>query len=430
MIYVQLFVLQRFGGRAWMMHNVGTRRAGRLVLLVLAATVLGGCSLSRLAESMRVLEDVEAGAGPSALKEETPVPGCETITYRRNGVVRIADIYSPGGGEPARSGLLLVPGADPDGKDDPRFVAFAETLARARFEVIAPDIPGLRELRVRAADSEHIRDALILLSNRRAEAGDATVGVVAISFATGPTTIALLSPEARGRAHFMLYIGGYYDLEAVITFFTTGWYRDGGDGKMKHRPPNSYGKWFFAVSNADFIDDPGDRALIEWMGRRRLDDADADLSQVVPRLGPEGRAVYDLLTNTDPERVPELLARQPPRARAEIAALDLKRLDLSGLGARFLLVHGNDDPIIPETQSIAFAARVAHAELYLLDSMQHVDPKPAGLGDKIRMLSMMYDFLKERDRERPEARDAAGIGEVTSKPCRDGWARVPAPAKW
>lgn len=403
-----------------MADYVRARRAGALVALLVAAVLLGGCSFSRLGESMRVLEDVQAGAGPSPLKEQTPVPTCSTVTYRRDGVERVADIYRPGDGEPALAGLLLAPGADPDGKDDPRFVAFAETLARARFEVVAPDIPGLRELRVRAADSDHIRDALILLSNRRGEAGDATVGVIAISFATGPTTIALLSPEATGRAHFMLYIGGYYDIEAVITFFTTGWYRDGGDGKMKHREPNSYGKWFFAVSNADFIDDPYDRALIEWMGRRRLDDPDADLSQAVPRLGPQGRAVYDLLTNTDPDLVPELLARQPPRARAEIAALDLKRRDLSGLDARFLLVHGNDDPVIPETQSIAFAARTAQAELYLLDSMQHVDPKPAGLGDKLRMLSMMYDFLTERDRVRPPEAADDSIEELHTERCRGG----------
>jgi len=396
------------------------RRAGALVALVVTAVMAGGCSLSRLGESMRVLEDVQAGAAPSALKEQTPVPVCETVTYRRDGVERVADIYRPGDGDPALAGLLLAPGADPDGKDDPRFVAFAETLARARFEVVAPDIPGLRELRVRAADSDHIRDALILLSNRRGEAGDATVGVIAISFATGPTTIALLSPEATGRAHFMLYIGGYYDIEAVITFFTTGWYRDGGDGEMKHREPNSYGKWFFAVSNADFIDDPYDRALIEWMGRRRLDDPDADLSQAVPRLGPQGRAVYDLLTNTDPDLVPALLARQPPRARAEIAALDLKRRDLSGLDARFLLVHGNDDPVIPETQSIAFAARAQQAELYLLDSMKHVDPKPAGLGDKLSMLSMMYDFLTERDQVRPPEAADNSIEELHTEQCRGG----------
>lgn len=403
-----------------MTDNSRVGRARALVMLLIGMSVLAGCTLSRIAESSRVLEDIEAGAGPSALKDTTPAPACETVTYRRNGVLRVADVYRPGAGEPALAGLLLAPGADPDGKDDPRFVAFAETLARARFEVVAPDIPGLRELRVRAADSEHIRDALVLLSNRRAEAGDATVGVVAISFATGPTTIALLSPDVKDRAHFLLYIGGYYDIEAVITFFTTGWYRDGGDGEMKHRQPNSYGKWFFAVSNADFIDDPYDRALIEWMGRRRLDDPGADLSQAVPRLGPEGRAVYDLLTNTDPERVPELIAKQPPRARAEIAALDLKRLDLSSLDARFLLVHGNDDPVIPESQSIAFSENTPQAELYLLDSMQHVDPKPAGLGDKIRMLSVMYDFLSERDRERPVEVDESGVEELQARPCREG----------
>ena len=389
-------------------------------MLLLAAPVMAGCSFSRLGESMRVLEDVQAGVGPSALKERTPTPTCSTVTYRRDGVRRVADIYLPGDGRPALAGLMLSPGADPDGKDDPRFVAFAQSLARARFEVVAPDIPGMRKLRVRAADSEDIRDALFLVSNRRAKEGNATVGIVAISFSTGPTTIAMLSPEMKGRAHFMLYIGGYYDIEAAITFFTTGWYRDGGDGALKHRPPNSYGKWFFAVSNADFIDDPDDRVLVDRMGRRRLDDPDADLSDIVPRLGPQGRAVYDLLTNTDPEKVPELLARQPPRARAEIAALDIKRRDLSALDARFLLVHGNDDRVIPETQSMAFAARAPHAELYLLDSMQHVDPQPAGFVDKIRMLAMMYDFLKERDRVRPVTSAVADVEELSAEPCRGG----------
>lgn len=402
-----------------MANKRGNFRTWWLGFPMFAALVLAGCSPSRLTESMRVLEDVQAGAGPSKLKEMTPVPTCSTITYRRDGVVRVADLYRPGGYETALAGLLIAPGASPYGKDDPRLVAFAETMARARFEVVAPDITGLRELRVRAADSEHIRDALLLLSDRRAEAGDATVGVVAISFATGPATLALLSPEASGLAQFMLYIGGYYDLETAITFFTTGWYRDGGDGEMKYRPPSSYGKWLFAVSNADFIEDPADRVLVEWIGRRRLDDPNADLSNVLARLGPEGRAIYDLLTNTDPDRVPGLLARLPRRARAEIAALDVKRRDLSGLDAKFLLVHGNDDPVIPETQSVAFAARVPHAELYLLDSMQHVDPKPAGLGDRIRLLTVIYDFLKERDQVRPVSAAGAGrVLEMESEPCR------------
>ena len=64
-------------------------RAEALVALLVTAVLLGGCSFSRLGESMRVLEDVQAGAGPSTLKEQTPVPTCSTITYRRDGVERV-----------------------------------------------------------------------------------------------------------------------------------------------------------------------------------------------------------------------------------------------------------------------------------------------------------------------------------------------------
>lgn len=395
---------------------------GRIHGAALAATLLfsglfgAGCSPVRMTEAVWVLEDAQAGAGPSKLKDKTAAPSCATLTYRRNGAVREADIYLPGGDDVAQAGLLLAPGADPDGNDDPRFVAFAETMARARFEVVAPDIPGLRELRVRAGDADSVRDALLLLVDRRSQAGDATIGVFALSLATGLTTIALLSPEVEERVHFILYLGGYFDLEAVITFFTTGWYRE--DGKMKYREPDSYGKWFFAVSNADLIEDPKDRLLVERMGRRRLDDPDADLSDIVERLGPEGRAVYNLLTNNDPGRVSVLLRKLPAEIQEEIRALDVKHRDLSGMEPRFLLVHGNNDPVIPESQSIAFAKSVDHAELYILDSLVHVDPRGAGLGDKITLLSLMYDLLSERDRVRSVGKVDLGIEVLEERPCR------------
>lgn len=386
--------------------------------IVACVLAIASCSPARLTEAVRVLEDAQAGEGPSQLKEEVPQPVCTTVTYRRNGVVRTADVYLPGGERTARAGLLLAHGADPDGKDDPRFVAFAETLARGRFEVVAPDIPGLRELRVRASDADFIRDGLLLLAQRRADAGDATVGLFALSLATGLASIALLSPEVEGRAHFILYLGGYFDLEAVITFFTTGWYLK--NGELKYRPTDSYGKWFFAVSNADLIEDPADRLLVERMGRRRLEDPDAGLSDIVPQLGPEGQAVYRLLTNRDPALVPELLAELPPRIRAEVRALDIKRRDLSTLHERFLLVHGANDPVIPESQSIAFAASVDHAELYLLDSLTHVDPRGAGFEDKITLVSLMYDLLEERDRVRPVDAVDLNIEELARRPCRGG----------
>ena len=88
-----------------------------------------------------------------------------------------------------------------------------------------------------------------------------------------------------------------------------------------------------------------------------------------------------------------------PGVVEDIRRLDLKRRDLARLGVRFILVHGHDDPIIPVTESIGLAAALApgRAELFILDSLDHVDPKPTGLADKIRLLRAIYTGLEIRD---------------------------------
>ena len=55
---------------------------------------------------------------------------------------------------------LAVPGAVPLASDDPRFTAFAASLARAGFAVLAPRMSGFRQLRVRPADAREIADGI------------------------------------------------------------------------------------------------------------------------------------------------------------------------------------------------------------------------------------------------------------------------------
>lgn len=369
------------------------RVAGALLALVIGAALAGGCSPGRLAESTRLLADIGAGHGPSALKESTPPPRREGIHFQIGGRRHAGDLYTP----PAPlAGLVLVPGLAPAGRDDGRLVAFATSLARARFQVLVPDLPNMRALRVRAGDARIIADAAIHL---RALDPARPLGMAAISFAAGPMTVALFEPGMAGTVDFMVTVGGYYDLEAVITFFTTGYYRDGPGEPWRHRRPNVYGKWVFVLSNAGRLDDPGDRVALMTMAERRLDDPDADISGLAAGLGPQGRAVYALLANTDPDRVPALLAALPPVVGGEIAALDLKGRDLAGLDTRFVLVHGRDDPIIPETESMAFAAAAppGRAHLYLLDSFRHVDASDLSLGDTLTLLGAVYTVLDYRD---------------------------------
>lgn len=372
-----------------------TRLVYAILALLTVLAIVGACSLGRVRESTRVLADIAAADGPSSLKETTTPPVLKTIDFDVQGRRHVGDLYTP---PSPLAGLVLVPGLAPAGKDDRRLKAFANSLARARFQVLVPDLPNMRALRVSVGDARIIADAAIHLDSL---APGRPLGMSAISFAVGPMVVALFSPGVADRVNFMISVGGYYDLEAVITFFTTGYYRESPDAAWRYRRPNVYGKWVFVVSNANRLDDPGDRIALMTMAERRLDDPNADISGLAEGLGPQGRAVYALLTNTDPDRVPALLAALPTAVTEEIAALDLKRRDLRALNVAFILVHGRDDQIIPETESMAFAdaARPGTADLYLLDSFQHVDPGELALSDKLSLLDAVYTVLGFRDGE-------------------------------
>ena len=133
------------------------------------------------------------------------------------------------------------------------------------------------------------------------------------------------------------------------------------------------------LTNAGRLADPHDRATLLEMASRKLDDADADVTDLASNLGPQGRSVYALVSNGDPDRVPELIADLPPEVRGEIERLDLARRNLAALDTDFLLIHDRDDRIIPASQSAALAGAVApgRARLYLVGGLDHAQVETA-----------------------------------------------------
>jgi hypothetical protein len=371
-----------------------------LVIFFMVCTLLAilpSCSPSRLAEAARLLDDIDAGTGPSELKALTQFPLREAVFYGgRDGSSAFAgDLYSSA--ELELAGMVLVPGVARKGKDDPRLVAFATTLARARFMVLVPDLPRLRDLRIGPEDAAGIAAAAHYLNSRLA--GRGKIGMTAVSYAVGPAVLALFKPGIAEKVDFVLAIGGYYDMTAVITFFTTGYYREGESEDWRHRRANEYGKWAFVRGNTGRLDSRADGALLAQMAERKLDNMEAHIDDLVSKLSPEGKSVHALLVNNDPEQVETLIAALPSRIVEDIAALDLTRRNMASLGVSFVLVHGHDDPIIPETESMALARALApgRSKLFLLESLNHVDPRPAGLTDRLRLLRAIYTVLELRD---------------------------------
>ena len=372
-------------------RTAGRRPVVAALILVLATPFLG-CAPQRTIEAVDILRQVAEIPDPERSQEQ---PKRRIVTFGIEGRQHEGDLYVPH--EPPKAGMIMVPGVAPAGREDPRLVAFAGTFARARFEVLVPDVEGMRQARVGAADARVLADAVLFMAGRDSER---PLGMAALSFALGPSVLALFEPGIEAHTDFVLAIGGYYDLEQALTYFTTGHYRLSPDEPWRHRELNGWGKWAFVLANADRIEDRRDEEILQRMAERKIMDPAADVSDLAEKLGPEGRSVYALMTNDDPERVTDLVEALPRAVGAEIRALDLSRRPIEALDVEFILIHGRDDPVIPFTESVAFAESIepGRAHLYLIENLDHVNPEGASLMDTLKMAQAVYRLLSIRDR--------------------------------
>lgn len=340
-------------------------------LLCLLST--SGCALQRHRDAVLLLGDIAARGAPSGLKERTPQPSRTQITYTIDGRAHTGDLYLPGDGK-SEAGIVLVPGMVQEGKEAANFVAFATTLARARFAVLAPQLAGHSDLRIEPGQAREVADAFRFLADREDLSPEGRAGIAGISYALGPVVLAALEDDIRQRVRFIFGVGGYYDLRTAIRFVTTGYFEV--DGSPRSVKSSEYGKLVFVKSVVRDLRDPKDRTIFEEIVEVKLKDFSADISPLAEALGPEGMSVHRLLTNTDPRLTTQLIAALPAATVATIDALTLSDKDLTRLTARVLLVHGKNDTLIPYPESVALGSAVApsRARVYVFNQvMGHVD---------------------------------------------------------
>ncbi len=365
-------------------------------------TALSGCSAPEFgnSEAGLALEDLASGLATSRLAAQTPRPSRESITLKTGKELRAADLYRPPQG--ARAGIVLVPGVVARGRRDTRVVAVANTLARLDFTVLVPDMPGVRRYRMRSSDVREVADTFAWLASNPALAPRGHIGIAGFSYGSGPVLLAALQPDIRDRVHFVLAVGGYYSLENVVTYLTTGYVgvdltTGKAESEMGRLSPHPYSKAAFIHSNLALLESPVDRGFFRDYAAYITGSSNDEDEPVPSYLSPDAQAFYDLLTNHRPARVPVLLDRLAPRMRTELEGINPAAHDLSQLRANVILLHGRGDNLIPYTESIALAATLPkrQVQLYLIDGLAHVNfrPKPH---DVPQLLGAMEALLAKR----------------------------------
>ncbi len=350
-----------------------------LLILTALAVALSGCAgVSRGYEAALVLGDMAAGADDSWLKRRTETPQREDRPFRIEDRRYEADLYLPG--DPRRGTLVLVHGFTEDGRRDPRLVDFANTLARAGFRILVPELDGLRDLSFSTREAEAIADAIRYATGPDGPAQGGTTAVAAISFAVGPALVAAMEDDTRDQVSFVISVGGYYDLPDMLRYVTTG--HDRGSAEGRAPPPQRQARWAALQSQTHWLDEPQDRQALETIAERRMEEEHAYAVDQLRRLGPQGRAVYSLIMNRDPQRVEALMEDLPSRLLAELEALNLADQDLDRLRAKVVMIHGPDDRVIPvsHSQRLRDVLPEGQARLFKAGGMGHVDVSP-GLRD-------------------------------------------------
>lgn len=327
-------------------------RGARIVIAVwLIALLIAGAGL---------LPPVQArGKAMALLVEALDVPFPRPLaTAHLRGQVSLdgvtGHLYVPGRPSPP---ILLLPGAAERGKEDPRAVRLARSLARSGRLVFVPDLE-LHDLRLSDKDLDRIVRAVLALDAHPAATGD--VQILGISYGGSFGLVASADPRVRGHLAQVSVFGAYWDLLGVIQAVTTG--VSVVDGRRYPWPEHP---------RADEILED---VMVRLAPRGSRESLRAALggSREPSSLTAEAGAIHDLLVNRDPALTARLASRLDPADRGT-----LWRFSPASVASRIEVpvaaMHSVDDPAVPFGEAVRLSAALPEARVAEVRLFEHVD---------------------------------------------------------
>jgi pimeloyl-ACP methyl ester carboxylesterase len=268
-------------------------------------------------------------------------------------------VYVPDGPAPA---VVLLPGAAPLGKNDPRAVRLAVAMARAGRIVLIPDLTLARR-RFDFRDLDRVVSSVLALDGHPLVQGP--VSILGISYGGSFALVAAADPRLAGRVAQVAVFGAYWDLVGVIQAVTTGVTVVGGRAIPWEGHPIA-------------------REILEEQALALAPEGSRDALQAAMEgnadpesLDPAARALYELLENRDPGRTAELADRLAPGAREVLARFSPASV-ADGIRAPVIAMHARGDPAVPYAESLRLARGLPQARVVKVGSFRHVDFQGSG----------------------------------------------------
>ena len=289
--------------------------------------------------------------------------------------------------------LIIVPGLHPEGIHDTRFMAFADTCAKAGFQVVAPDLVEFRDFRITNSSINILRSLIQALPDYVPDDTLNHLGMLGISYGAGP--VFLLAAERK--FDFVVSIGGYYNLLHALEYSFTGKH-PGGNQRSAHE----WGRLIFALNHIDELAPQADAQILrkslslrlelkvqeaETLENKLTDDAKYLLNGIVQGLSEDQKTTFIEITQ---RRKMEAAALSPESVLAEIDP-----------ETRIYLLHGTNDDSIPYEETIELQHALEGAgfksRCLITPALTHVDFTNVGeIWELLKLLHWQRLLLSER----------------------------------
>ncbi|MCY3783269.1 MAG: acetylxylan esterase [Chloroflexi bacterium] len=345
---------------------------GGFVALGVALALLG--LVIGLRHELRLAVDVGnalASLIPSDDQSETAEPNARSVGYTsRAGDEIPADLYAASADGPGPA-LILVNGVEVTGRRHPVLVAFAESLARAGFVVLAPEQLGNAAYRLVDRDPDALVAGFEFLA-RQPEVDPQRIAFVGVSTGGSLSLVAAADPRIADDVAFVATVGSYYSLATLLQAATTGTILD--DGGLRPFTPHRY-VWGVARNTlVSHLPDATDQRMLYDLFPAASPDPDPDaLARTdLDDFTAAGRAVFELFANRDPQQASYRIRRMEAHLPLSLDALSPVGV-ADGIQAKVRMLHDLGDTYIPSSESKRLLRRLGprQAVLTQTDVLEH-----------------------------------------------------------
>jgi dienelactone hydrolase len=375
-----------------------------ILILLVAAAVLG---VVRLAARpyVRATSLIVRSAGLERQHPTLAAMQTDAIAEKREqvpsrfGMLR-ARLYTPK--THTEGAMLLTPGVNALGIDEPRLVALARHLAASGFIVLSPELPDLSQYQVTARSTDMLEDAAVWFSNRTDLTRGHRVGIMGISFAGGLSVVAAGRPSLRGKLAFVFSFGGHANFQRVVRYLCSGVEppAPGIGNAPRVPPPHDYGVAIVALDLAEQIV-PATQVDVLKSGiltflhashlalfdQKKAADEFARARELETTMAEPGRTILRLVNSRESKALGEALL-------PHIASLGddpaLSPDQSPAPDAPVFLLHGIEDNVVPAVETLRLEKHLesrtpVHVLLTGLISHAEVD-RPATTGEVVALI--------------------------------------------